>query len=1144
MILVGLLAFLVMAGCSTRKHGGAVDKADFRNPQSSVVHTWWHWMDGAITREGITKDLESMHAQGIGQATILNVGLFNYRNLGVPQVDFGSEEWYGMFEWALKEGDRLGIKIGVHNCDGWSTSGGPWITPENSMKQYVWTSTAVPGGQKLDINLPRPLAIQDFYQDQAVVAYRTDTKENDFHLAKPAMTINDTDDANLLGDGCPVSGTSIRIGDYVSIDFDQPYTANRIAVHLRQNFSWDDMSAATSIFTLSGSNDGKNFKRLAGVEIRGLNVTRQEEIGNVSYPYYRLRLDDIQHFGREGRVMISELELLLDGEIPAYAPEIPYHMEKTVSVKPVNLDCIDETDEGANPSVVKRDDVLDLTEHMDAEGRLRWDAPAGNWIILRFGYTTTGVTNGPATPPGRGLECDKMDTSAVDLHFANFAQKLINHAGNYTGNTFKFLLTDSWECMYQNWTGDFASEFEQRRGYSLTRFIPVLCGVTIGDPATSEAFLYDFRKTIAELIESNYYRHFGDLCHRNNLEYHAEVIYGNTNYPPLDILKTNSYIDLPMDEFWAYEWQGDQSLVQYRPSKRAAFNFPASAVVLYDLQVLGAESYTGFAHYSETPERLKPFGNRAFCTGINQMILHSYVHQPIDKHPGFTLGQYASHFNRLNPWWNMADTWLDYHERLQTLLRQGETQFDVLYYLGDQLPQRVENDMLSNLPAGYNALPCNLDVLQNRITVRNGKLVLAGKQEFMLLALPNNGHIGLEALNRISQLVKDGAIVWGEKPTGMFSLKELTGDKDAFAGIVEDLWGTDPTAKEHALGEGKVLWGQDIAAALAAVTAVPDFTTDVQEPDAPLFIHKKADGADVYFVANQQDREIHREFLFRVGNKTPEIWDPQTGEVIEPAVYINENEQTRLPVTLGPYSSRVFVFKSGSASDHIVKVEKGDRLLFPHPAEGTAEALPLAQYGTNGIAWSADVNGTWSVTDAEGETREISLTAPEAVEIRDFDGTISFDPWYPGEVSGIGTGNFRALNTIDRPDIQYFAGMVTYSLRFDLPSAFVGNPEQAWLDLGEIGNTSRVVLNGDTLGTAWDSGARFKVTDLKESDNRMQVTVACNYRNRIIGDYREYGELRNLWTPAPVGMFLNANSELQPSGLTGPVRLVKVKATM
>jgi hypothetical protein len=270
-----------------------------------------------------------------------------------------------------------------------------------------------------------------------------------------------------------------------------------------------------------------------------------------------------------------------------------------------------------------------------------------------------------------------MDKDAVLTHFNSFSKKLVDAAGPYAGNTFKFLLVDSWECGYQNWTQNMMPEFEKRRGYSLMKFIPVLCGDVVGSNAKSEAFLYDFRKTIADLIEENYYKPLSTLCHQNKLEFHSEVIYGDANYPPLDVLRSNSYVDLPMFEFWAGHNQ--QSLPEYRPTARLEANFPVYSSPLYDKPVIGAEAYTGFAHYSESPWLLKPFGDRAFCSGINQLILHSYVHQPTDQKPGMTLGGWAAHFNRNNPWWQYASGWMDYQARVQCVLQQGETVSDILF---------------------------------------------------------------------------------------------------------------------------------------------------------------------------------------------------------------------------------------------------------------------------------------------------------------------------------------------------------------------------------------------------------------------------------------------------------------------------------
>jgi hypothetical protein len=149
-----------------------LDRSDFQSPpQSAQVHTWWHWISGNITKEGISKDLESMKQQGISQATILNVGSWAPMEIIVPPVKFNSNEWWGMFEWALQEADRLNITIGVHNCDGWSTSGGPWITPEMSMKQYVWTKENIEGRKKISVQLENPPAVHNFYRDVALVAF-------------------------------------------------------------------------------------------------------------------------------------------------------------------------------------------------------------------------------------------------------------------------------------------------------------------------------------------------------------------------------------------------------------------------------------------------------------------------------------------------------------------------------------------------------------------------------------------------------------------------------------------------------------------------------------------------------------------------------------------------------------------------------------------------------------------------------------------------------------------------------------------------------------------------------------------------------------------------------------------------------------
>lgn len=595
--------------CSKSKPHEGITLQEFLNPSQNVkINTWWHWLDGNITKEGITRDLEAMKAQGVVQATILNIGLFGDKDFGVPKVKFASDQWFEMFRWALQEADRLGIKIGAHNCDGWSSSGGPWITPEMSMKQFVWTKTIIKGGQKINVSIKKPYSLKNFYKDVALIAYKTEETISSFQSSAPKVTLNDSTDASYVTDGNPVSEIDVKKGDYLNISMAAPLSFDKIAIYPHRSFMWGNPDDFSISFTLSVSNDGKQYRKISDFTIKGLNKTEYISIPLTTSRFARITLNSFNDADAWLPVEVSELELLKGNEKAFFSPSIPYISEKTGSVLAADEKVFYASGIGKNFPSGK--DILILTDKMSAEGTLQWNAPEGNWTVLRFGYTTTGATNGPATREGVGLECDKMDTAAIDLHFRSFPLKLINQAGKYAGNTFKFILIDSWECAYQNWTAGFPSEFEKRRGYSLIPYLPVLSGEIVTSPEVSEAVLFDFRKTIAELIEQNYYERFSDLCHKEKVEMHAEVIYGSAQYPPLDILKSTRCVDLPMYEFWS---STDKDMfVTYKPQSGPELNMPSCAVIGYNKPALGSEAYTGYAHYSESPYELKPFGDRLF----------------------------------------------------------------------------------------------------------------------------------------------------------------------------------------------------------------------------------------------------------------------------------------------------------------------------------------------------------------------------------------------------------------------------------------------------------------------------------------------------------------------------------------------------
>ncbi len=1132
-----LVVFLFACSTSSKQ---SFDEAKFKNPPSEVhVHTWWHWMDGRITREGITKDLESMKAQGILQATILNIGM-KVINSDAKRISFNTPEWYALFKWALTEANRLGISIGVHNCDGWSESGGPWITPEMSMKKFVFTKTTVSDGNKITV-LPQPLCDTEFYRDVAVVAFPDKTALKNQKQEQPVIVMNDTINGALFADGNPESMMEIRNGDVIRFSTKNRQEKMRIA--LMQNFkgAFYFPGPKTIEYTVKASDDGIHFKKLAEIATNKFYVTDIIEIPKTSARFFQVEVSKIHNLRPWHHAALAEIQLLGDSEQPAYNPTVLYPLEKTASARILETDKLYATNESINPErIIAENSVLNLTDKMQADGTLNWTPPAGNWSVIRFGYTTTGAKNGPATKEGTGLECDKMDTAAVNLHFQSFPQKLIDEAGDYTGNTFKFLMIDSWERGYQTWTKAMPQEFEKLRGYNLIKWIPTLCGETVSSTGESEAFLYDFRKTIADLFEQNYYKHFNDLCHRNHLQLHGEVIYGDKGpFPPVDVLRTNDYMDMPMYEFWADK--NEENLVEYKPTKDRMINFPVYASNFYDKPVIGAEAYTGHAHFSESPNDLKLFGDRAFCSGINQMILHSYVHQPNEKAPGITLGQHGSHFNRNNPPWKFYRDWMDYQARIQYIMQNSKMSSDILYFLGDQLPQFFENSVINSLPDGYQSVPCNQDVL-TKLYVEDGKVCFSEEQKYALLVLPDQPFLSFESLKEIERLLNEGAVVYGTKPLQMLSLSDVKNEKEAFYELTNQIWlgFKASTPGENNYGKGTIFWGQTTNTLLEELNLNPDFTTHLPDTTNLMFLHKNTENADVFFVVNQQDSSYSRMCYFNTAYSTPEVWNPETGEVIKLAVHDRKNGVVCLPVNFEPRESLFFIFSDKSSEEYISKVEVQGKQLFPPHNKGSNTYIPTIFYNANNkIQFETKQGGAFVFTSNKGEIYERDLKAPDVKTVNNFGGKITFHPVNSQETFSSDITEFKSFTDYEESRVKYFSGIALYQINFDLPSDYLEQNKKTYLDLGKLDATVEVSLNGERLGDVWLSGTKLPVTGLLQENNRLEITLATTCRNRFIGDLNEFGEVKSLWTSGPVTNFLRKDSSLKPSGIIGPLQLIK-----
>lgn len=892
----------------------AADSADplasgFQSPPASArPHTWWHWMNGNVTKEGITADLEAMQRVGIGGAQIFNAGE------GIPPgpVKFNSPEWHDMFSFAVKEADRLGLELCIHNCAGWSSSGGPWNSKEHSMEHVVMTETKVSGGQKFSGTLPQPKAEWNVYHDIAVLAFHApegegmSMKSAGRRVSASVRGING--DALLDGNASTVvSLPTNNLPQFVQVEFPQPF-ASRFAV-LTFNQGAGQVKGVIQI-----SDDGKTFRDVREFTTPG-RPTRPLTFafGNepVTAKFYRVKF--LSTGARTRNLDVAEIDL---------SPRL--RIENVDAKDGDNGGFVASSDvENSAPDalLIKHDNVIDLTSQIDANGHLEWDAPAGDWIVLRVGRTPTGRNNHPAPEEGTGPECDKFSAAALDAHWAGFVQKCIDDAGPLAGKgkAFNNVLIDSYEVGGQNWSENFRAEFLKRRGYDPLKFLPAFTGRVVDSPEMSERFLFDVRRTISDLFAENYYGHFKELCDAHNMTASLEPYTG-----PYESLQQGAAAEIPMGEFWV----GGNSI-------NSSVKLAASVGHIYGRPVIGAESFTAApgAHgrWLDDPYAIKALGDQVFCSGINRYIFHRYAMQPwTNRWPGMTMGQWGTHFDRTSTWWEQGRAWLQYVARSQFLLQRGRFVADAAYFCGENSPAEMRIGEPA-LPPGYDFDAVGADVLRDA-TVENHQLVLKSGMRYHVLVLPpSDRNISPPLLKKIRALVADGLTLVGPPPEHAPGLENYPQcDADVKANVAE-LWGNcdGKTVTSHDFQKGRVYWGANLETIFAALDVKPDFEFEAASKARLSDIHRTDGNAEIYFVSNQRDRFDAADCTFRVAGKIPELWHADTG-VMEPApVWHEENGRTIVPLKFEPAGSVFVVFRAPTSGNHAVAVSEKVRVKKP-----------------------------------------------------------------------------------------------------------------------------------------------------------------------------------------------------------------------
>ncbi|MDP5229839.1 MAG: glycosyl hydrolase, partial [Cellulophaga sp.] len=1045
---------------------------------------------------------ESMAEVGIGGFLLFNV------TQGIPNgpIIYNSEKHHELITHTAKEAERLGLSFGVHNCDGWSSSGGPWVTPEESMKMVVWSETISNGGA-INLQLAEPSKREGLYKDIAAIAYPSLASEiNDFEN-KPNITASDKSlDLSIISDG-KIDNESIlskkeKQEAWIQFSYNQPKSLQSAKIIFNDRNS-------TAI--LQTSTDGKTFEDVRELfKIRtgkgewGIN----DHFEPVTSKYFRLKFNQT--------TILKEVQLTSN-----YFINNPLGRTAIGRTEDHQLDPIG-TPKAA--MILDKSKIVNLSDAMDENGKLQTELPDGKWTIFRFGYTSTGAFNNPASDAGRGLEVDKLNRKAFKNFFDGFVQKVIDNTKPVAPNALQYIEIDSYEMGGQNWTNDFNTIFSTEKGYDFINFLPLVAGRFIESPEASEAVLSDYRKVISDLMTENYFAYFTELCNENGIKSYIEP-YG---FGPLNDLDIGGKTDLPMGEFW-----------MNRPITQTAS--AVSSAHIYGKPVISAESFTSnpTINWKGHPAMAKTSGDLAWTYGINEFMFHRFAHQANPNvAPGMTMNRWGFHFDRTQTWWkNAGADWFKYIARGSHLLRQGVPVSDVLVYIGEGAPNAsyYRTDFKPMVPKTINFDNVNTDVLQNRLKVEGQQLVLPEGTSYKALVLKNSKTLSLATLKRILEIAKSGVPVFGEKPTFLSGYNPSEENKNLFKTLSEEL----------ALFISPI---SDWEAVIAATKTVPDLS--ILNGDAVDYAHRKTKEEDIYFFYNADTVNTKTfEVQFRVAHKIPELWNPMTGKITKQGQFTTNTTATTTNITLNAGEAIFVVFREDATNVPTIRT----------PQKGVAISLT----NDNNLTASIPSNGTYSFPLSSGKNWEVTITdIPKSADI-----SKNWDVSFKKEQGYDGTVKFDSLidwSTHPKDAINYYSGTATYTKSFSLEKGQMKEGTNISLDLGEVYIVAEVKINGKKVAVSWMPPFQVDITDVvKEGNNTLEIELTNQWSNRLIGDERypanddgyKLGPHRatdltmpawyTINEPRPAGErttfttapFYKKDDALMPSGLLGPVSL-------
>ena len=1069
-----------------------------------------------------------------------------------------------------------------------------------SQQQIVWSENIAAGGRRFTGTLERPTREEEapafgrrgpanpeswdaYYRDLAVLAFPVpeDWGETNSNRHADVTSNLPVSDYQRLTD---ISNTEITVETdqegWIQFAFDEPFTLRSVRINPGGGGFGGAFNRPAHSMEVQASDDGVAFQHIGALEPMANSWQTRvsylvHTVPQTTARFFRLVYNPGPPIGYDEHMqggsyrgagggwwqqeepeedvpdMLDTVDRLALCAVELSSTAVVHHYQgKTALAWGLSRRISDE--EMPASACVPLNSIIDLTSKLNDDGTLDdWQPPAGTWKILRFGYTTMARTNGSGI--GQGLEADKFSADGARIAFEGWYGKVLKRIGpRLSGNVLKMLNVDSWECGSQNWSPVFRDEFKARRGFDVLEYLPAMAGIPVQSADVTESFLFDIRRTIAELICDNFFGTLKKLAHA-----HGSLIQTEAVCPTMtaDGMLVHKNVDVTAGEFWVTAWQN------WKPCD---IRDAVSGAHIYGKKIAMAEAFTGGGDWSEHPYDLKAMGDLHFADGINRFMLHLWAAQPYPgRVPGVT-GAAGTYFNEHNTWWKPGEAWIDYLRRCQSLLQTGRSVADALYFTGEEvpgralIPPRYGTYYVTNppLPEGYDYDSINQDALLNLTGVNDGNIVLNSGVSYRILVLRPDTLITPQVAHKIKELVYAGATVVGPKPTGSTSL-EMGDTADAeVIRVAEEVWGNmdGVSITENVFGKGRVFWGKPMDEVLTLVEADPDalfthlletetgksYQATAFEPHGVnptlvgaerqgwgmVWIHKQDIAHDFYFLSNQEQVALSTEVSLRISGKVPELWHPDTGNIEAAPLWREENGRTIIPMAFDPAGSVFVMFRKAAVdTDHIVEIT-GDDSAGPR-------RLKLEVTDAGLTCWAAKT-GSWNLKTETGRIFTVRVTdVPDVVEVQGA-WDVAFPLLHkPDKQIRLQPGSWTD-NSDD--DIKYFSGTASYLKTFTLPESNFTDSFRLFLDLGEIKNLARVRLNGKDLGVLWKPPYRVEVTSVAEAGaNRLEIEVTNTWKNHLIRDAGLPEAERTTWI---AGGGPRANTPLLPAGLLGPVRII------